>query len=308
MFIYIIQNKINLKRYVGKTVYPVNKRYLKHIQEAFNPKLAGHDTHFHRALRKYGVDNFEFEHIFDFSNNPNFTEEQLSIKEQEYILEYDTFIRSPTCKGYNMTLGGEGVSGLQAISIDAYNIDGTFVKTYPSIDAAAHDLDIHDTNIRACLNVNHVSKSIKGFMFAYHGEPAPVYELNQTRSVNMYNLNKQFIKQFDSLKSASEFVGCNIASILNCCTQKTLICDNKYIFTYAEDDVNLRREDNSRKIKIDVYNSYTREFIKTYDTMISLQKELKVSKTLVQRCLRSGNYLAGNYLICPHDPNKLRCI
>jgi hypothetical protein len=37
--------------------------------------------------------------------------------------------------------------------------------------------------------------------------------------------------------------------------------------------------------------------------MTELMIELKVGKTLVQRCLNSSNHLAGDYLILPHGKN-----
>ena len=39
MFIYIIKNIVNGKYYVGKTMFPINHRWSKHLNNAFNKNL-----------------------------------------------------------------------------------------------------------------------------------------------------------------------------------------------------------------------------------------------------------------------------
>jgi predicted GIY-YIG superfamily endonuclease len=59
--VYKATNKINGKIYVGKT-YNFEKRKKEHIYDIDN------DIPFHRALKKYGIDNFEWEIINHFPN------------------------------------------------------------------------------------------------------------------------------------------------------------------------------------------------------------------------------------------------
>ena len=54
--IYTATNKINGKIYVGKT-YNFEKRKQEHIYDIDN------DIPFHRALKKYGIENFELKMI-----------------------------------------------------------------------------------------------------------------------------------------------------------------------------------------------------------------------------------------------------
>jgi len=99
MYIYLITNKINLKKYVGKTEQssPI-KRWRRHIYDSFN----GSECYLHRSMRRNGVDNFHFQ-IIDCCNNPD----ELNEMEIEYISEFNTYYG----EGYNSTLGGEGCSG-----------------------------------------------------------------------------------------------------------------------------------------------------------------------------------------------------
>ena len=80
------------KWYVGQTVEP--KRRLKtHIDDAFNRK---DNNKFHRALRKYGLDNFVYCVLEE-----NILRENLNLKEIDWIEEFDSFYN-----GYNMSAGG----------------------------------------------------------------------------------------------------------------------------------------------------------------------------------------------------------
>ena len=54
--IYLVANKVNGKLYVGKTTQTRNARKKAHEKLAMN----GNGFVFHKALRKYGLDNFEW--------------------------------------------------------------------------------------------------------------------------------------------------------------------------------------------------------------------------------------------------------
>ncbi len=88
--IYIITNIQNNKIYIGQTIRPVEYRFHRHINDALNNKL---DTHFARAIRKYGPQSFKLE-VIDNAK----TQDELNQKEQYWIRFYDS-----VNKGYNET-------------------------------------------------------------------------------------------------------------------------------------------------------------------------------------------------------------
>lgn len=102
--IYKIVNKINGKVYVGFTSKPQPiKRWIEHIScSKLNPK-----TKLHKAIKKYGKDNFEFSVIYQSREKCD----TLLHKEPYFIKEYNSFSNS----GYNMTCGGEGSLGTKRI-------------------------------------------------------------------------------------------------------------------------------------------------------------------------------------------------
>ena len=59
----------------------------------------------HRAMNKYGVDNFSFEIIDEVEND------LLNQKEKEYIQQYNSLVPN----GYNLTTGGDGTPGYSRI-------------------------------------------------------------------------------------------------------------------------------------------------------------------------------------------------
>ena len=90
--IYKVTNKINGKVYIGQSV-DIGKRWRQHM-------TAKDDIYFHKAIQKYGVENFQWEII------EKCKKKDLDERESYWIEYYDSYN-----KGYNCTKGGEGVSG-----------------------------------------------------------------------------------------------------------------------------------------------------------------------------------------------------
>ena len=90
MWIYKITNVQNNKVYIGQTIRPIQDRCHRHINDALNNIL---DTHFARAIRKYGKDNFIIEQIDQAQ-----TQDELNKKEQYWIQYYNS-----VQNGYNET-------------------------------------------------------------------------------------------------------------------------------------------------------------------------------------------------------------
>ena len=91
--IYKFTNKINGKVYIGQTV--------NEEQRYYNHKRCLEDSYFHRAVKKYGWENFDYEVI------ERLDESLLDEREIYWIDFYQSFGE----KGYNLTLGGNGSRG-----------------------------------------------------------------------------------------------------------------------------------------------------------------------------------------------------
>ena len=106
--IYKYTNLINGKVYIGQTRQKLELRDKKHL------KQLNDNTYFHRALKKYGRNNFSLEVVED-----NIPLSQLNEKEKYYINFFESFYT--TGKGYNLTQGGTWSSGTQILTITQAN-------------------------------------------------------------------------------------------------------------------------------------------------------------------------------------------
>ena len=98
--IYRATNKINGKIYVGQTTRSFEERKSQHISDALCNK---YNMYFHRAIRKYGVDNFDWD-VLDYCE----TYDELNNAEIKAIEKYNAF-----GNGYNLTKGGKGSVGFR---------------------------------------------------------------------------------------------------------------------------------------------------------------------------------------------------
>lgn len=101
-YIYKITNKINGMVYVGQTTkQKPTDRFSQHRYLARHPEQEKHASYLHRAMAKYGVDNFSFEVLEEVRS------EDLNDREQYWIKSLNCL--SPN--GYNLTIGGDGTQG-----------------------------------------------------------------------------------------------------------------------------------------------------------------------------------------------------
>jgi group I intron endonuclease len=101
--IYKAENNINHKVYIGKSILTMEDRRRDHLYRA----RTGQGTYLHKAIKKYGAENFTWTVIEECSNK-----EQLAELEKKYIAEYKS--NNPEF-GYNLTTGGDGGSGPKSI-------------------------------------------------------------------------------------------------------------------------------------------------------------------------------------------------
>lgn len=100
--IYKVTNKVNNKKYIGFTKNELKKRKNQHKNKANNNSQFA----FHKAIRKYGWDNFEWEIIYESWDG----EHCLTVMEPYFIAEYDSYGQN----GYNMDTGGKkGMLGVK---------------------------------------------------------------------------------------------------------------------------------------------------------------------------------------------------
>lgn len=99
--VYYVRNKLSGKLYIGITTSTLRARWGSHCREAAS---GARRWLLHRAMAKYGIDNFEISVLEE-------CEDRASLHEAE--CRWIANKRSFAPAGYNMTLGGGGVSGFK---------------------------------------------------------------------------------------------------------------------------------------------------------------------------------------------------
>lgn len=222
--IYKVTNLINGKCYIGKTSKTIEERRYEHEYEADNIPS---NKVFHKALRKYSRDSFEWE-IIDYGNS----DDELSQKEMFWIDHYKSYIGRPDAHGYNMTLGGEGGMG------------------YRHTEEAKAKMSEHWKGIRVGENHpmygrNHTEEARTKMSKAHKGKKLSDKTrkkmskrmqgvVTNAKPVVQLSLNGDFIAEYESAKQAMIVLGVkNASNITECCRgrRKTAY---KYKWLYKE--------------------------------------------------------------------------
>lgn len=104
--IYCVTCLLTGKLYFGQTVTPIGDRWVRHLSSS----KKGSNHKFHRAIRKYGAENFIIEEVLTVSApTKEILKKKLDYVEMRLIKRFNTKI-----DGYNSTDGGDkGTVGLK---------------------------------------------------------------------------------------------------------------------------------------------------------------------------------------------------
>lgn len=188
--IYCYTNKVNGKCYIGQTVNE-GVRKTQHLRQAMN---ADSQFAFHKAIRKYGWDGFEY-NVLEVTDN-------LDEREIYWIKQFNSYK-----DGYNMTLGGNApmkgrkhskewkeamsernsgsnnpffgkkqteevrakmsANNTRTLAVNQYTKDNVFVASYRSLEEAAKAVNGDPTNISRVCKKHPKYKTSYGFIWEY---------------------------------------------------------------------------------------------------------------------------------------------
>ena len=202
--IYKIENLVNNKIYIGQSI-EIEKRWKKHLSSQ-------DDFLIHKAIRKYGKNNFNFTILEECKPN------QLDEKECFWIKYYNSLVP----KGYNMISGGSNGAGLaKGLKVIQYSLKGEYIAEYNSALQASNLTGIDHWSICACCRKEY--KHSGGFQWRYASDTSEVDSISIRTNFIILQLDKEtekVIAEFPSIAEASRATGIASPTICNVCNGK----------------------------------------------------------------------------------------
>lgn len=203
--IYKIENLINHKIYIGQSV-EIEKRWQKHLS-------AKDDFVIHRALHKYGKENFSFQ-IIEECNLLD-----LDKKEKYWITYYNSLVPN----GYNMIQGGSNGAGFaKGKKVLQYSLNGEFLEKYSSANQASLITGIDHWSICACCRGEY--RQAGGYQWKYFEDKEK--EIKSIKKRTNYEVlqidvkTDEIIQEFSSIKEATAKTNIASSTICNVCNGK----------------------------------------------------------------------------------------
>lgn len=207
--VYKVTNKVNNKVYIGITNKGAGARFKQHLFDAEH----GSQYRFHRAIRKYGKENFEVS-IIAFCNNVD----ELKENEIKFISEYESM--NPD-KGYNMTEGGDGAFGRVCT-----------LETRLKISESNKGKEVSEETRKLLSERGKVRTESRNLYWSSGNIGS-----DRRKPVLQYDNQGKFIKEYEGVNIAAKETGINFPLIVNALKRRNKLESkaNPYIWVYKED-------------------------------------------------------------------------
>ena len=256
--IYKIENTITKDIYIGQTTSQrgFNGRYDYKgtgIERVYNYSLSkdrrglDYNKHLFRSIKKYGLDAFVVDELFDTASN----KDELNEKERYYIEQFNSFKN-----GYNRSVGGDSVQGAKKLcgkysprskSVCQINTDGELVKIWDCISDVEKELNISNSHIsQVCKNAR---KLAGGFVWVYEKDYDPKKDYKRipnikdmgkgTRPVLLLSEDNEIVQEFYSVINAGKTLGILPQEVSRICQHKAKT--NKFNLVYKSEYIEEQR-------------------------------------------------------------------
>ena len=195
-YIYSITNNVNQKQYIGLTR---RSNPYERWKEHLNDSKSNSQHPIHRAIRKYGTENFKFRVLEECSDN------KVEEREIHYIEKFNSFY-----EGYNATLGGNIRYDTDAKPVTQYNKRGERIQDFASLRDAAESVGKEQSAISRCANGERFSAH--GYRWSWKGERLPILKTKYLKAIYAYNRNGEY-KEWTCVGEASREQKCHHRSI-----------------------------------------------------------------------------------------------
>lgn len=228
-YIYKCTCVISGKSYVGLTTKTIEERKKEHLHSSYNPNDNTYKTHFHSAIRKYGIENFEWSIVEEIEGSDITTViATLRGLEGKYVAFYDSFHN-----GYNLTPGGELTFRGEPKVVNMYSEDGILLDT-GTVGHLASKYNLDDSAICKVCNRRYKSTGKlngKRLVFRYTHDKFTASDKKQLASNNKgfksgkpvagysFDTGAELFR-FDSVTKAAKALNLDSHSISSCASGK----------------------------------------------------------------------------------------
>jgi hypothetical protein len=179
-YVYKIENKIDGKVYIGKTLKYYEARILDHFQQAY---YGSSNVYFHQEIRKNKIEDFECEclHIVQKETKEELNNELLKL-EEENIKKYKS-----QSEGYNTFVTGRrtfierfgkisySMNDIKPIKeyaikrkISMYDTNGTFIKTFNKLKDIEKEMGVTKGAVSSIIHKR--KPYLKGYIYRWEDE------------------------------------------------------------------------------------------------------------------------------------------
>lgn len=316
--VYCHTNKINGKKYIGITSRNNLNRRFRSGKGYLNCPV------FYKAILKYGWSSFETQVLYD-----QLTRSEALQLEYELVNKFNT---KDSRYGYNMIDGGNaakpiseegrlalslaarGTNNAGARAVVAFDLHGKRLAEFPCIVYAErhYGLLINRTHLKSGRGTCH------DMIFRYKDEVGDieqlpkeqVYKKHEQRLVRGDNSwhstpvtifdahTGEYIKSFSCVKYANEYIGANCSSNLTGRSKsvKGYVCKLSAVVEGVSCLPPDQLPDYSSRGKAVHQYDLSGNFIRTYSSAASAERETGVNRKQISNCIRGASIVGGGYL------------
>jgi predicted DNA-binding protein YlxM (UPF0122 family) len=301
--------------------------YYKNLEVVNSPELVkdgGAKKH-----KKRKPDKLKWAEILQFTNKGKFLREYSSMTEAEKDLGIDHKAIYRCLKGKQKSAGGyqwryrvdpnfdDRISDIPPVPkrkdikgeiLYQFGLDGTFIRAYPSVSEAGRQTSVPRGSIFSCIGKKFTNCT--GYQWRLARDPlfkngmvkippVEVKRILQSYPVVQYNMEGKFIREYSSIKKASQICGILISTIMSCIKGKTKT-GRQYQWrlkqNITKDGKIVDIEPVKKKPGIAVCQfGVDGKFIREYLSMAEVAKKIGVSKNIIHVSIQKKIKTAAGY-------------
>lgn len=183
------------------------------------------------------------------------------------------------------------------IPVNQFDLYGRLIKQWDSANSASLELGIAGGDICSVCRGNNGRKTAGGFMWAYDGDPVPVYKSPKNiKCVSQYEMDGTFIASYSNIAKASIATGVPKESIFDVCRMGHTKSACGFIWRYGDNTYCIEEKRYIKSYKLSV-NQYTKDniFICKYNSLREATRKTGIARCSISNVCKGKAENAGGF-------------